>query len=156
MPTWVRPYDVGDRDDLHKLRYVVASGMSVAGLLPLCTLTRADVSWIKAPFIGLFVLVWQVGLWRVTLVGLYVSKYGIKIRDVFRTHVVPWSRVVRAWAGPAADHDAWQIWVSTRDPDRDLETPIWRRGSRTRNRDRVVLPSEEFAAVLTALNSTRR
>ncbi|MEV1142520.1 hypothetical protein [Micromonospora sp. NPDC049799] len=156
MSTWTRPYDLGDRGDLHKLRYVVASGMSVAGLLPLCSLARADVSWTAALFVGLFVLVWQVVLWRVTLVGLYVSEHGIKIRHVSRTHVVPWSRVVRAWAGPAADHDAWQIWVSTRDPNRDLETPIWRGGSRTVHRNRIVLPWEEFVAALVALDPATR
>lgn len=154
MPTWERPYG-SDGDDLHTLRYVVASGMSVAGLFPLCGLTMGDVSAAEATAIVLFVLLWEVVLWRVTLVGVYVSDHGIKIRTVHRTRVIPWSQVSRAWAGQAANYDAWQIWVSARDPERDFETPIWRRGSRARHRNRIVLPPEEFAAALSALNSHR-
>jgi hypothetical protein len=154
VPDWYRPYE-SDRDDLYTLRYVVASAMSVAGLFPLCGLTMGDVSLAGAAAAVLFVLTWEVVLWRVTLVGVYVSDYGIKIRKVHRTHVIPWSQVTRAWAGRAADYDAWQIWVSARDPERDIETPIWRRGSRARHRNRIVLSAEEFAAALAALNSHR-
>ncbi|MFG3710244.1 hypothetical protein ACIBTZ_25745 [Micromonospora sp. NPDC049460] len=153
MPDWYRPYG-SDRDDLHTLRYVVASGMSVAGLFPLCGLT-GGVSAAGATVIVLFVLMWEITLWRVTLVGVLVSDHGIKIRRVHRTHVIPWSQVTRAWAGQAADYDAWQIWVSTREPERDIETPIWRRGSRARHRNRIVLPPEEFAAALAALDPHR-
>lgn len=155
MPTWNRAYGA-DQDDRYALRYVAAGGMSVAGLLPLCGLTVDDppgATGIAA--VVLFVSMWQVMLWRITLVGLYVSEYGVKIRAPLRTRVIPWPRVTRAWAGRAADHDAWQIWISTRDPERDIETPIWRRGSRARHRNRVVLSPDEFAAVLNTLNSHR-
>lgn len=151
MPRWDRAYQT-DQDDLHTLRYVVAAGMSLAGLFPLCSVAlseRPRPAGIAAA--ALFVLVWEVVLWRVTLVGLYVSDHGIKIRTVLRTRVIAWPQVARVWAGQAADYDAWQIWVSTRDPERDVETPIWRRGSRARHRDRIVLPPEEFAAVLNTL-----
>ena len=83
------------------------------------------------------------------LVGVLVGERGIKIRGVLRTHVVAWADVERVWAGPAAAHDAWQLWVST--PGRDLETPIWRKGFRARHRNRVVLSPEEFASVLNIL-----
>ncbi|RZU71733.1 PH (Pleckstrin Homology) domain-containing protein [Micromonospora kangleipakensis] len=154
MPNWVRPYE-GDQDDLHTLRYVVAAGMSVAGLFPLCGAASRGLSGAALPAVVLFVVTWEVVLWRVVLVGVYVSDHGIKIRTVLRTRVIPWSQVTRAWAGQAANYDAWQIWVSARDPERELETPIWRRGSRARHRNRVVLPPEEFAAALAALNSRR-
>ncbi|SCL44620.1 hypothetical protein GA0070606_0374 [Micromonospora citrea] len=153
MPTWDRAYQSG-QDDLYNLRYVVAGGMSVAGLLPFCGLAVGEVPWTAAPAVGAFVLMWQVVLWRVTLVGVFVSDHGIKIRLVHRTRVVPWSQVSRAWAGRAANYDAWQIWVSTRDPERDLETPIWREGSPL-HRNRIVLSPEEFAAALATLNPPR-
>jgi hypothetical protein len=152
MPNWVRPYE-RDRDYRYTLRCVVAGGMSVAGLIPLCGVAVGEVPGTAALAIVPFVLTWEVVLWRVTLVGVYVGEHGIKIRMVHLTRVIPWSQVARAWAGQAANSDAWQIWVSTRDPDRDVETPIWRRGSQTRRRNRIVLPPEEFAAVLAALNS---
>ena len=155
MSTWDRAYQA-DQDDLHTLRYVVAGGMSVAGLLPLCVgLSAGNLPWAAAPAVGVFVLMWEVFLWRVTLVGVFVSDYGIKIRMVLQTRVIPWSRVGRAWAGQAASYDAWQVWVSTRDPERDFETPIWRQGSRARHRNRILLSPEEFAAVLATLNSPR-
>jgi hypothetical protein len=154
MPSWVRPYE-GDQDDLYTLRYVVAGGMSVAGLFPLCGVAVGELPGAAAPAIVLFVLMWEVVLWRAMLVGLYVSDHGIKIRMVLHTRVIPWPHVTRAWAGQAANYDAWQIWVSARDPERDFETPIWRRGSRARHRNRIILPSEEFAAVLAALDSHR-
>ncbi|MEH0933916.1 hypothetical protein [Micromonospora psammae] len=155
MPTWDRVYH-SDQDDLYTLRYVVASGMSVAGLLPLCGVaSRERPGAAVTTIVVLFVLMWQAMLWRITLVGVYVSDYGIKIRMVLRTRVIPWSHVSRAWAGQAVNFDAWQIWVSTRDPARDFETPIWRRGSQARHRNRIVLAPEEFAAVLATLNSHR-
>jgi hypothetical protein len=154
MPRWVRPYG-GDQDDLYTRPYVVAGGMSVAGLFPLCGVVVGEPPGAATLAIVLFVLMWEVVVWRVALVGVYVSDYGIKIRMVHRTRVIPWSHLTRAWAGQAANYDAWQIWVSTRDPERDFETPIWRRGSRVRHRNRILLPPEEFAAVLAALNSHR-
>ncbi|MGS2619002.1 hypothetical protein ACVCAH_31405 [Micromonospora sp. LZ34] len=155
MPTWDRAYQA-DQDDLHTLRYVVACGMSVVGLLPLCGgLAAGELPWAAAPAVGLFVLMWEVVLWRIVLVGVFTSDHGIKIRMVLRTRVIPWSQVNRAWAGQAAGYDAWQVWVSARDPERDFETPIWRQGSRARHRNRIVLPPEEFAAVLSTLNSPR-
>ncbi|MCM0676488.1 hypothetical protein NCC78_17615 [Micromonospora phytophila] len=153
MPTWDRAYQT-DQDDLHTLRYVVASGMSVAGLFPLCAVGVQSGAAATVTVV-LFVLMWEALLWRVTLVGVYVSDHGIKIRMVLHTRVIPWPHVARAWAGQAANYDAWQIWVSVRHPERDFETPIWRRGSRARHRDRIVLPPEEFAAVLATLNSRR-
>jgi len=157
MPTmrrWVRPYERA-HDDLYALRYALTGVMSVAGLVPLCGLTAGELSAAAVPVIVGFVVLWEVGIWRVVLVGVYVSDFGVKVRTVTWTHVIPWSRVVRAWAGQAAHYDAWQIWVSVRDPERDKETPIWRKGSRSRHRNRVVLPPDEFASVLAALDPHR-
>lgn len=152
MPRWVRPYE-RDQDGLYTLSYVVAGGMSVTGLIPLCGFAIGELPGAAAPTVVLFVLMWEVMLWRVVMVGVYVSDDGIKIRMVLYTRVIPWSHVTGAWAGQAADYDAWQIWVSARDPERDFETPIWRRGSRARHRNRILLPPEEFAAVLATLDS---
>jgi hypothetical protein len=154
MARWVRPYE-RDKVAIYALRNVVAGVMSVVGLVPLSGVAVGDLPMAALPVVALFVLMWEVMLWRVALVGVYVSDYGIKIRMVLHTRVVTWSHVARAWAGQAANYDAWQIWVSTRDPERDFETPIWRRGSRVRHRNRIVLPPEEFAAILAALQPPR-
>lgn len=155
MPTWVRPYDV-DHDDRHALRYLLAGVMSVVGgLAALSGVATGGASGIAVLLVVLAVLAWTIMLWRVVLVGVWVSDHGIKIRLVLRTHVIAWPQVTRAWAGQAAHFDAWQVWVSGGDPERNVETPIWRRGSRARHRNRIVLAPEEFAAVLTALTPHR-
>lgn len=155
MPRWVRAYEV-DQDDWHALRYVGAGVLTVAGCLTaLSGFAFGELPVAAAPPILLFVVAWTVMLWRVMLVGVYVGDHGIKIRLVLRTRVIAWTHVTRAWAGQAAHYDAWQIWVSARDPERDVETPIWRRGSRAIHRNRIILPPEEFAAVLAALNPHR-
>jgi len=150
MPTWRSA--VAGHDNA---RYVFGAAWSVAGLLPVLGPVLAgrpaDALWWSVPF----VLLWQLVLWRTVLVGVYVSDRGIKIRSVVRTHVVPWSRVDRVWTGQADRYDAWQIWVTTRDPQRHLPTPIWRRGSRATHLTRVVLPVDQFNAVLAALDPTR-
>lgn len=64
---------------------------------------------------------------------------------------MPWAAVDRVWAGPAARYDAWQLWVTA--AGRDLGTPIWRRGSRARHRNRIVLPAHEFTQVLNTLSA---
>jgi hypothetical protein len=156
MATWDRI-----EDDFGHLRYFVATAFSLGGLVPLCGLAL-DQGRPAAPLVVPFVLLWQVGLWRTTLVGVYVGDRGIKIRSVFRTHVVPWVRVARVWAGPATDHDAWQIWVTTQNPERDIATPIWRRGSPAIQRkrigllsNRIALSPERFSALLAALDPSR-
>jgi hypothetical protein len=145
----MRPYHCGVVDgDGYALRYGVAAVMSVGGLVPLLGLVWGGPGWGAAVVVA-FVALWETLLWRVVLVGVLVGERGIKIRRVLRTHVVAWTDVERVWAGPAAAYDAWQLWVST--PGRDLETPIWRKGSRARHRNRIVLSSEEFASVLNVL-----
>lgn len=151
----MRPYHRSVvESDGYALRYGVTAIMSVAGLFPLGVFFQGRLPWGGAVAIVAFVTLWQTMLWRITLVGVLVGERGIKIRDVLRTHVVPWSDVERVWAGPARKYDAWQLWVST--PDRDLETPIWRKGSRARHRNRIVLSPEEFASVLNILAAEAR
>ncbi|GIF70138.1 hypothetical protein Ais01nite_81730 [Asanoa ishikariensis] len=145
MPRW-RPVVAGhDRG-----RYGFAVGWSVVGLVPAVApaLTGRTVAALVALPI---VLLWQVGLWRTVLVGVYVSAHGIKVRSVARTRVVPWSQVDRVWTGQADGYDAWQIWVTTREPQRHIPTPIWRRGSQSFHLNRIVLPADQFSAVLAAL-----
>jgi hypothetical protein len=152
MRRWISPYN---QDDPRALRYVVAGVMSFPALFALCGFGVGE-----APVEGMVagagtIVLWEVAIWRIALVGVSVSDFGVKVRTVFWTHVIPWSRVVRAWAGPAAHFDAWQIWISVRDPERDIETPLWRKGSRARHRNRIVLPPKAFAATLKALDPQR-
>ncbi|SNT65801.1 PH domain-containing protein [Asanoa hainanensis] len=150
MPSWVRAE--GDSDNA---RYAVAVAFSAGGLLPLCGLV-AEKARESAPLVVPLLLLWQALVWRSALSGVFVGPGGIKIRSLFRTRLVPWGRVDRVWAGLATDHDGWQIWVTTRDPQRDLPTSIRRlspaikrRGPRTP--DMVVLPSDRFTAALATL-----
>jgi hypothetical protein len=46
--------------------------------------------------------------------------------------------------------------VTTRDPERHLPTPIWRRGSSAFHVNRIVLPVDQFTAVLTAVDPAAR
>lgn len=158
MRRWVRPYG---RDGLYALRYVVTGLMSVVPLGLLYDVAAGEplpFAWPGIIYIGI-VAYWEVAIWRIALVGVYVSDFGVKVRMVTRTRVVPWSRIVRPWAGQAAHYDAWQIWISVRDPERDserdIETPLWRKGSRARHRNRILLPPDEFAATLEALHPQR-
>lgn len=155
MRSWARPYEAYYGDQFG-LRYLVAAGMSVGACVAMLGgIVAGGVPLASAPFIVLFWAVWTTMLWRLVLVGVYVNDYGVKVRFVHRTHVIAWPDVTRAWAGQAAHYDAWQIWITTRDPERDVETPIWRRGPRRRS-NRVILEPEEFATVLTVLNAHRR
>jgi hypothetical protein len=151
MPTWRSAVDGHDT-----ARYVFGAAWSVAGFVPVCGPVLAGRSahtlWLGIPFL----LIWQLGLWRTVLVGVYVSDHGIKIRSLFRTRVIPWARVDRVWTGQADGYDAWQIWVTTRDPERHLPTPIWRRGSSAFHVNRIVLPVDQFTAVLTAVDPAAR
>jgi hypothetical protein len=114
---------------------VVAGGISVAGLFPLCGFVVDEPPGVVgAAALVLFVMTWQVSLWP---------------------RVISWSDVTHVWAGQAAHYDAWQIWVSARDPERDVETPIWRRGSRASHRNRIVLSPHEFATVVALLDPRR-
>jgi hypothetical protein len=146
----MRPYhrSVVDSDG-YALRYGVTALVSVAGLVPLLGLASARAGWGGAVAGVAFVASWETVVWRIVLVGVLVGERGIKIRGVLRTHVVAWTDVERVWAGPAANYDAWQLWVST--SGRDLETPIWRKGSRARHRNRIFLSPDEFASVLNVL-----
>jgi hypothetical protein len=149
VPGWRRPYHRGVVDsDGYALRYGVAGLMSVGGLLPLVSLASGATGWGAVAAVG-FVALWETMLWRVVLVGLFVGERGIKIRGVLRTSVVAWGDVARVWVGPAAAHHAGQLWVST--ADRDLGTPVWRKGLRPGHRHGVALSPEEFASVLDVL-----
>ena len=118
-------------DGFVAVRYAVTAVAAIVGaLIPISGLASGELPVGALPVVLPFFVLWGVGIWRIVLVGVYVSDFGVKVRKVFWTHRIPWSRVERAWAGPAAHHDAWQIWITVRDPARDIETPLWRKGSR--------------------------
>lgn len=153
MRRWVRVYPAGRVDPTRK---------AVAGLMSAASATAAGGAIFQemgtaagvaaVGLIGFYNLV----IWRTVLVGVYVNGFGVKVRKVAWTRVIPWSRMDRAWAGPAAHHDAWQIWITVRDPERDIETPLWRKGSRDRHGNRIVLEPGEFSLALEALDPRRR
>ncbi|RKE10833.1 hypothetical protein [Catellatospora citrea] len=151
MAKWSRPYgDAGEHDG--QVTVAVLASAVVAVLIPAGGLAAGEFTPAVAILYAVFIPSWVTLVWRVTLVGVYVGFEGIKIRHVWRTRMIPWTQLNRAWAGQADDFDAWQIWVTGGDPERDHPTPIWRAGSRTRHRNRIVLDQQEFVAVLAALN----
>jgi len=126
---------------------------AVVGLLPACG--AAVVAAEPDSVVGAlaFVAVWEVALWRIVGVGLYVGDRGVKVRSVWRTRVLPWRRIDRAWAGPATGYEAWAIWISATEPRVVVETPIWRKGTRVRHRNRHKVDSVMFARLLGELNA---
>jgi len=152
VPTgsWTRPYDTGPSRTLTGVARLVAA---VAGLLPLCGAGLAGVGPAGLVAVLGFVLLWEATVWRTFGLGVSVGDQGVKVQMILRTTVVPWASVERAWAGPATGYDAWAIWISTSGPVSEVETPIWRRGSRSRARHRRKLDPVAFAALLDYLNA---
>jgi len=152
MPTgsWRRPYETDLSRTLMGVVWLVAA---VMGLLPLCAAGLTGVrpaGWIA--LLG-FVVLWQATVWRGLGIGIYVGDRGVKVRMILRTRVLPWANVERAWAGSATGYDALAIWISTSGPAREVETPIWRKGSRAKARHRRKLDPVAFAALLDYLNA---
>lgn len=57
--------------------------MSAAGRIRLCGFAIGELAGAAAPAIALFVLMWEVMLWRAVLVGVYISDDGIKFALCF-------------------------------------------------------------------------
>jgi hypothetical protein len=150
MSNWTRPY--GDEDE-STIRYAVATVMSVLSLFVFCgAVFQAATPWAAIP-LALFFGLFQAMVWRVLMVGLYIGDQGIKVRMLARTQVIAWSAVDHVWAGRASQFDAWAIWISVHGSERDIETPIWRRGSPARHRNREKLDATEFASIVGRLNA---
>ena len=144
MARWELPY--GGPDDL-ALRYLLASALSVFFLLPLGIVFSRPL-WSLAPA-GAFVALGQWAVWRIVLVGLYVSEHGVKVRMVLRTQVIRWAFVDAVSARPARFSGYSAIWINARYPDRVVETPIWcRRPPNGNNGYRVYLDPEEFSQLV--------
>lgn len=147
---WRKPYESELQHTLVSVAWLVAA---VVGLVPLCggvVTGFGPVAWIVV--LG-FIALWETALWRAVGVGLYVSERGVKVQSILRTTVLPWASLDQAWAAPATGYGAWAIWISVSDPARDVETPIWRKGSRASHRNRRILDPDAFGALLDQLNS---
>ncbi|MFC6023714.1 PH domain-containing protein [Plantactinospora solaniradicis] len=153
MPAWERPY--GPEGPM-----LGVAALSILGLLPLCGFATAaeHYLWWQILVPVLFVALWQLVVWRVGLVGVLAGPGGIKVRHLARTRVIPWPAVRRIWIGPANGFDATTIWITAATPEgeREIETPLWRSGSRARHKNRIRLAPDEFYQVFVLLNAGRQ
>jgi len=153
MRVWRRPYGSGD---WHAARLLLVGVMSAVGLcLPFVPLLSSRVTTAPSYLLpAAFVVLWQTVLWRAALVDVYLNDYGVKVWMVFRTQVIPWPAIDRAWASAATGFDdAMAIWISRTDGRPDVETPIWCRPTPVRQRNRVRLDPAEFDQLLNRLNA---
>lgn len=128
--------------------------MAIAGLIVLGVSALRTRAAPTLETLGFFVL-WETLLLRTLLVGLYIGDTGVKVRTMWRSRMVPWPRVARAWAGPATGYDATAIWISVT-TGADVETPIWRRSHGVGHTTRVSLDDDAFASLLADLNARAR
>src|SRR5262245_28244165 len=73
--------------------------MSITGFLPLYALTTALPGGVGATAALIaFVALWQVGLWRLAFIGVYVGAPGIRLRTLVRTRTIAWQDIHRVRA----------------------------------------------------------
>jgi hypothetical protein len=153
MPRWEVPYESPDRT---LLRYLVATVLALATLCPLGALlfggARHWAMWIVGP---LLVAAFITFMWRIAMVGVWTGARGVKVAMVVRTRIVPWPEFDRVWLGPATGFDALALWISTRD-GREIETPIWREGTRVAHRNRTKLAQDELSRLMERLRAEAR
>ena len=97
-------------------------------------LTRADVVLLVA---------WELAIWRMQQVGVFVSPVGVRVGELFRTKVYRWEDIHRAWSswGP---NGALSLWLNVGRPPIDVATPVWTRSDRSGLRSRGYVSPEEL------------
>jgi hypothetical protein len=145
---WERPYRVV----VEPLFVLVLMG-AVAGLAVCGSVTTSHPLGSFLLSFSFYVL-WLFGLWRVGMVGVHIGPEGIRVQRVRRTYIIPWDDVDRLWIGPAQYYDATTIWITTVGGVH-IETPLWRKGSRSRFRNRVPLHPDDFYQAFVRLKAGR-
>lgn len=154
MSQWEVPYESPGRT---LVRYAFGAVFSLSMALPLGALAwssdrRSWAGWITA----LLLIPAAVTLaWRIVLVGVWIGDQGVRVSTVVRSRRVPWPEFDRVWLAPATGYDALAMWISTRDGV-DIETPIWRAGSRTVHRNRASLRQPELSRLMERLRAGAR
>ncbi|MEV0900802.1 PH domain-containing protein [Actinoplanes sp. NPDC049802] len=152
MHRWVEPYESPIDSGL---RYWGAGVVALLALAMWCggagEGARPDIGWLP-PAAALAVC--AALIWRMTHIGVAVSDYGVRVRNVPRTHTVPWSAVERAWVGPATRCPTARVmWIAVRGA-RDVETLLWLRGTNDRRgtHEGVLLDAADVAYVVDLIN----
>lgn len=153
VPGWEVPYESYGRTTI---RYVAVGFLSLATLVMMSGLVfdspTSLTAWLMAP---LFFAAFVTFGWRLALVGVWIGERGIRVTMVVRTRVVRWAEFDRVWLGPATGYDALALWISTRD-GANIETPIWRQGTRVMHRNRTKLPPHELSGLMERLRAEAR
>ena len=150
MPRWEVPYESHLRT---RVRLGFASmatlwTLFLVGGLPLSSSGSLGL-WIASVVLAtLFITM----AWRIVLVGVWIGDQAVKVNMVTRTRVVRWAEFERIWLAPATGYDALALWISTRD-GRDIETPVWRVGTRVWHRNRTKLPQQEISRLMERLRT---
>ena len=155
VPLWEVPYESDGRT---LVRYVFGIVFSLTMLVPLGALAGSPenrgspVGWIAA----VVLIPAAVTLaWRLVLVGVWTGEQGVRVNTVVRTRRVPWAELDRVWLAPATGYDALALWISDRG-GADIETPIWRTGTRVVHRNRTKLRQPELARLMEHLRAVAR
>ena len=153
MPRWEVPYESQVRT---VLRFGFASMATLWTLFLVAGLPLSHPSWLSSWIVGILLATFFITTaWRVVLVGVWIGDQGIKVNMVARTRVVRWSEFDRVWLAPATGYDALALWISTCD-GRDIETPVWRSGTRVSHRNRTKLQQPELSRLMERLRVEAR
>lgn len=153
MPRWEVPYESSART---LVRFGFAWAATLWSLLVVGGLPFSDPSSLSAWIAGfLLAALFITVAWRIVLVGVWVGDRGVKVNMVAWTRVVRWSEVDRVWLAPATGYDALALWISVRD-GRDIETPVWRTGTRVRHRNRTKLQQQQLSRLMERLRAEAR
>lgn len=153
MPGWEVPYESRGRT---MVRFGFASMMTLCVFILLSTVPFRDPSRLSSWIVGfLLAAFFSTMAWRFVLVGVWIGDRGIKVNMVLRTRVVPWPEFDRVWLAPATGYNALALWISVRD-GRDIETPVWREGTRVVHRNRTKLQQPEISRLMERLRAEAR
>jgi hypothetical protein len=153
MPRWEVPYESPART---AVRFGFASMATLWTLFLVAGLPLSDPSSLSSWIFGIVLAAFFItAAWRIVLVGVWIGDHGIKVNMVARTCVVRWSKFDRVWLAPATGYDALALWISTTD-GRDIETPLWRVGTRVWHRNRTKLSQQELSRLMERLRIEAR
>lgn len=151
MTDWEPPYESSGKLGLRIL-------LGVAGLLPLGGYLATPGRTVGGALgvVGV-VAFWQLFVWRVLAVDVFVGAGGVRVCHLARSRTIPWYAVRQIWIGQARDFEATAIWITVSGPDGpwQLETPVWRRGP-VRHNNRIILEPDEFYQVYVRLHEAWR
>jgi hypothetical protein len=150
--TWERPYEPGAG------RWLVIAWEAVAlALLGWTTVRKFDLTGAGLRVVvGVLVLAWLIGAWRIVRMGVCTSAGGVRIRGLIRSRTLRWSEVAHVHLhkathklGPWEIESGLTVLIERRDGSM-VNTELWAQGVDFHSRPRV------FRAVYHELRTRHR